>query len=79
MLSEEEIEEAKERLKIIDRNYTYNNYYSTTDLQAIETLLQYIDQLESDNYELNNRLNEYIEENNNQNKMIDVMIDIISN
>ena len=46
MFSKEKIEESKEHLKIIERNYTYNNHYSITDLQAIETLLQYIDRLE---------------------------------
>lgn len=40
------IEEAKERLKYINMAYDCCNYYSRYDLDCIETLLQYIDQLE---------------------------------
>lgn len=42
-----EIEEAKERLKYINMAYDCCNYYSRYDLDCIETLLQYIDQLEN--------------------------------
>ena len=42
-----EIEEAKERLKYINMAYDCCNHYSRYDLDCIETLLQYIDQLEN--------------------------------
>lgn len=47
MLSKEEIEKAIERLKYINMAYDCYNYYSRYDLDCIETLLQYIEQLES--------------------------------
>ena len=83
MPSKEEIKKAKETLsnpkkedlieiiRIFKRNGIEN--YCITKNETIETLLQYIDQLEADNYELNNRLNEYIEEREKLNKMINEM------
>lgn len=46
-MQNKEIDEAKERLKYINMAYDCYNYYSRYDLDCIETLLQYIDQLEN--------------------------------
>ena len=88
MVSKEEIEKAKEQLenkinylqeRIViakDNPQTKKSYIEemSKEKQSIEILLQYIDQLEADNYELNNRLNDYIENDKKQNKMIDEIL-----
>ena len=83
MLNKEEIEKAKEKLNNpkkedlieIIRMFKQNGIenYCIAKNETMETLLQYIDQLEADNYELNNRLNEFIEDDKKQNKIIDEM------
>ena len=94
MLSKEEIEKAKEIMNKFMNNemqrdklekdcrcggWKIGDIYKHLELNpSIRILLQYIEELEADNYELNNRLNEYIEDNNKQNKIIDKMADIIS-
>ena len=76
MLSKEEIEKAKEELnnyiiiinKTKDTENEWHGYYNNElhELKRdIETLLQYIDQLEADNYECNNIIKDYIAERNN--------------
>lgn len=81
MSSREEIEKAKERIKYIcDKslnNISYDHMLTTLELHYLRLLSQHIDQLEADNYELNNRLNEYIEDNKKQIKMIDEMAKFI--
>ena len=72
MLSKKEIEKAKEILQSYENKLVYE--ISGKDKEAVKTLLQYIDQLEADNYELNNRLNDYIENDNKQNKIIDEIL-----
>lgn len=52
MLSKEEIERIKINLKT----------YTIEKLEDMTNIADYIDELESDNYELNNRINDYIEE-----------------
>ena len=75
MSSKEEIEKAKGKLnnpkkyelieiiRIFKRNGIEN--YCIIENKTIETLLQYIDQLEADNYECNNIIKDYIAERNN--------------
>lgn len=69
-MSEEEkkIENAIDRLNYINRNFTYLNQYSTHDLDCIETILNLIEkqqkeieELKSENYELNNRINDLLD------------------
>ncbi len=67
-MSKEEIEKAKERLKNLEEDAAlfstgWKERLKDNEKQAIETLLQYIDQLE--------------QENNKQNKIIDEMADKI--
>lgn len=62
MLSKEEIELAIERLKYINMAYDCCNYYSRYDLDCIETLLQYIEQLETNNKKLIEKLEEILKE-----------------
>ena len=50
MLSKEEIEKAKKKLELMEYKYTLTN----NDDKAIETLLQYIDQLEQEKVYPNN-------------------------
>ena len=81
-LSKEKIEKAKEKCNTIV-NFCENNqecqknkicfdcYIEIEDIFAIKTLLQYIEQLEFNEYEANERLNEYIEDRERQNKIID--------
>lgn len=66
MLNKKEIKKAKGWLSALDIK---------SEFEAIskEIILQYIAQLEADNYESNNRLNEYIEERRKLNKMINEM------
>ena len=77
-MSKEEIEKAKEMLnklkdyKVLSSS-NFQELLTEEEKDAIETLLHYIDQLEADNYELNNRLNDYIENDKKQNKIIDEM------
>ena len=61
MLSKEEIENSKSNVK---RVLETDPLTATIDFQYndVDNLLKYIKQLESDNYELNNRINDYIEE-----------------
>ena len=61
MLSKEEIENSKSNVK---RVLETDPLTATIDFQYndVDNLLKYIEQLESDNYELNNRINDYIEE-----------------
>ena len=74
MLSKEEIEKAKERISKSLEDVWFGTLYSQEENDEDEkTLLQYIKELEADNYELNNRLNDYIEERDKQNKVIDEM------
>ena len=89
MLSKEEIEKAKEKCNTIV-NFCENNqecqknkicsdcYIEIEDISAIKTLLQYIEQVEADNYESNKILNEYIEDRKRQNKIIDLMAEQLS-
>ncbi len=49
MLSKEEIKKAKKKLELMEYKYTLTD----NDDKAIETLLQYIDQLEQENNKLN--------------------------
>lgn len=67
-MKENSIEEAIERLEYIDRTYSYNNYYSIWDLKCIEILLSDYkrvlkenEELKADNYELNNRINDLLD------------------
>ena len=65
MLSKEEIEKAKEEIKeIINLFYEYPNPQSVllqdNELQYLETLLQYINQLEYENNKQNKIINETI-------------------
>lgn len=66
MLSEEEIEKAKRYFEdeLHSEKITYNcvNHYRQTIIDNHIVLYKYIKQLESDNYEANNIINEYIEE-----------------
>ena len=83
MLSKEEIEKAKEMLnKLKDYKALVRGGFveilTEEEKEAIETLLQYIDKLEADNYACNNIINDYIENDKKQNKIIDEMIDMIS-
>ena len=80
MLSKAEIENSIEykfnnfyneetyKLTIEEAKYVFsgeNNFCDAIIVAGAEILLQYIDQLETDNYEVNNRLNDYIEERHN--------------
>ena len=63
-----DIEEAIERLEYIDRTYSCNNYYSIWDLKCIEIILSDYnrvlkenEELKADNYELNNRINDLLD------------------
>ena len=67
-MKENSIEEAIERLEYIDRTYSCNNYYSIWDLKCIEILLSDYkrvlkenEELRADNYELNNRISDLLE------------------
>lgn len=63
MLSKEEIEKAKENITKYLNDIWFGTLYSQEENDRDEKiLLEYIDKLESDNYELNNRINDYIEE-----------------
>ena len=79
MSSKEEIEKAKSQLEIIlecrkrQKEEIPECVNCNEDIESLEIILQYIDQLEADNYELNNRLNDYIENDKKQNKMINEM------
>ena len=76
MLSKEKIEKAKEQTK----QWIYNmrtgrrvNIIHKGDkdfCDDLETLLKYINQLEADNYAGNNIINDYIENDKKQNKII---------
>ena len=74
MLSKEEIEKTKELLSWVTLNKFYIDLHDEVDYHkvhnSIETLLQYIKELEADNYECNNIINDYIEE---RHKLIDIM------
>ena len=79
-MSKEEIEKVK---KYIKNSYVMSTKHCLDDenkqlKQVIETLLQYIKEIEADNYELNNRLNEYIEDNKKQNKIIDELLNFLA-
>ena len=79
-MSKEEIEKAKKKLskpkkydlieiiRIFKRNGIET--YCITKNETIQTLLQYIKELEADNYECNNIISDYIEERHN---LIDIM------
>ena len=67
-MKENSIEEAIERLEYIDRTYSCNNYYSIWDLKCIEIILSDYkrvlkenEELRADNYELNNRITDLLE------------------
>ena len=94
-MSKEEIEKAKERCNSIVE-FCKNNkecqenkicsdcYIEIEDISAIETLLQYIDELEQEVQTLKfiivcdtDRTNQLEQENNKQSKIIDLMADII--
>ncbi len=82
MLSKEEIEKAKEEGYEIIENFKEATTEFTKDIfpkkaKAIETLLQYIKELEADNYECNNIINNYIDEMNRNDKIIDEMVSVI--
>ena len=63
MLSKEEIEKARENITKYLNDIWFGTLYSQEENDRDEKiLLEYIEQLESDNYELNNRINDYIEE-----------------
>ena len=77
-MSKEEIEKAKEMLnKLKDYKVLVSGGFveilTEEEKDAIEILLQYINQLEADNYACNNIINDYIENDNKQNKIIDEM------
>ena len=73
MLNKEEIEKAKEKCNTIV-NFCKNNtecqknkicsdcYIEIEDISAIKTLLQYIEQVEADNYESNKIIDEMAEQ-----------------
>lgn len=67
MISKEEIEKAKKQIEITIRNITIDRQEGRASIEAVvfqeamQTLLQYISELESDNYEQNNIINNYIE------------------
>ena len=87
MLSKEEIEKAKEKCNSIiefcknskecqENKICSDCYIEIEDIKAIKTLLQYVKELEADNYEANNIINEYIEERRKiLNKLHDVIDD----
>ena len=73
MLSKEEIEKAKGKIEDILNfegvsPHTYNIIPKSQifiEKEYVKILLQYIDQLEADNYECNNIIKDYIAERNN--------------
>ena len=90
-MNKEEIEKSKERCNSIvefcknnkecqENNICSDCYIEIEDIRAIETLLQYIQELEISNKELdkeNNRLEKIEFERDKANKIIDEMADII--
>ena len=66
MLNKEEIEKAKEWLNWMKKHNLFLSY--------IPNILQYIKELEADNYEANNIINEYIED---RRKMLNKLHDVI--
>ncbi len=86
-MSKEKIEKAKERLSNpkkedlieIIRRFKRNGIenYCIAKNETLETLLQYIKELEADNYECNNIINNYIDEMNRNDKIIDEMVSVI--
>ena len=64
----ENVEEAIDRLEYVNRAYDCNNYYSRYDLDCIQILLSDYkrvlkenEELKADNYELNNRITDLLE------------------
>ena len=75
MLSKEEIEKAKEVcIKLI----VYLPNFHLGGSEDIETLLQYIDQLEQENKTLKHTNKTYKGRLNKQNKIIDEMVEVIN-
>ena len=70
-MSKEKIEKAKERIQKSLNDILFKTLYSQEENDEDEKiLLQYIKELEADNYECNNIVNDYIEE---RHKLIDIM------
>lgn len=81
MLSKEEIEKVKERLvkQAVTSSVGCEDYPNCICMKKdLKTLLQYIDQLETDNLKLIHMLDDYIAERKKQNKMIDEMAEYLA-